>query len=144
MSGSWSLFESGCNLDQVRLKTLDLQLSGLFQTKAPQMTQCSSDVTVFNPNGLPDRSVLNPEPRKFLIWQNQKQPNWHWFRFDFNSGHKTTENAVLYLKCNEEAVLSFSSSSAQRIPPILNETAPTLLLYAATRDDFLFLSCLGP
>lgn len=77
------------------------------------MTQCSSDVTVFNPSSLPDRSVPNPEPRKFLIWQSQKQPKRHWFRFDFNSGHKTTGNAVLYLMCNEESVFSFSSSSSE-------------------------------
>lgn len=79
MLESWPL----CNLDKVRLKSLDLQLSGLFPTKAPQMTQCSSDVTVFNPNSLPDRSVPNPQPWKFLIWQSQKLLNRHRFGFFF-------------------------------------------------------------
>lgn len=46
MSGSWPLFESRCNLDKVRLKTLDLQLSGCFRLKhhrwhnVPLMSQC--------------------------------------------------------------------------------------------------------
>lgn len=138
MSGSCPLFESRCNLDQVRLKTLDLQLSGLFQTKAPQMTQCSSDVTVFNPNSLPDRSVPNPE--SCLSDKARSCPT------DIDL------DLILILDTRPLETRSYISSVMKKLysapPPLrfpsicIHETAPALFLYAATREDFLFLSCL--
>lgn len=92
MLESWPL----CNLDKVRLKSLDLQLSGLFLTKAPQMTQRSSDVTVFNPQ--PAWQISSkPTTLKvsYLAKPEAAQPTLIWTFFFPNSGHMSAGTAVL-------------------------------------------------